>query len=279
MNIRTFMSGVIALLPIVATLTLVAWVGGFIYSYFGPGSAIGRVLTSLGLGLVGSPLVAYLVGLVIIATLIYGLGVVVESSLQPRLYGQLDAMMQRIPLVGMVYDLSKRFVGMLDRKDAKDVEEHESGLVLHRRPGQRRRSRAAAEAGHHHGRGRALSRRAGAVRSDPVRRNVGLRAGEMGGAGRDAGRRPDEHLRVDGRGVAEGDPQYRRCSGRVAATALNEGEWIMAGTVDFAPGGYRFIPSVFQYSGGVAAQPGHDIQRVRFRSPVPLAQGSRRSSA
>jgi hypothetical protein len=47
----------------------------------------------------------------------------------------------------------------------------------------------------------------------------------------------------------------------------------MAGTVDFAPGGYRFIPSVFQYSGGVAAQPGHDIQRVRFRSPVPLAQG------
>ena len=57
------MSGVIALLPIVATLALVAWVGGFIYSYFGPGSAIGRVLTSLGLGLVGSPLVAYLVGL------------------------------------------------------------------------------------------------------------------------------------------------------------------------------------------------------------------------
>ena len=110
MNIRTFMSGVIALLPIAATLAIVAWAGGFIYSYFGPGSAIGRVLTSLGLGLVGSPLVAYLVGLVIIATLIYGLGVVVESSLQPRLYGRLDAMMQRIPLVGMVYDLSKRFV-------------------------------------------------------------------------------------------------------------------------------------------------------------------------
>jgi hypothetical protein len=47
----------------------------------------------------------------------------------------------------------------------------------------------------------------------------------------------------------------------------------MAGAVDFTPGGYRFIPSVFQYSGGVAAQPGHEIQRVRFRSPVPLAQG------
>jgi hypothetical protein len=39
MNIRTFMSGVIALLPIAATLAIVAWAGGFIYSYFGPGSA------------------------------------------------------------------------------------------------------------------------------------------------------------------------------------------------------------------------------------------------
>ena len=102
MNIRTFMSGVISLLPIAATLAIVAWAGGFIYSYFGPGSAIGRLLTSLGLGLVGSPLVAYLVGLVIVAILIYALGVMVESSVAPRLYGGLDTMMQRIPLVGMV---------------------------------------------------------------------------------------------------------------------------------------------------------------------------------
>jgi len=41
----------------------------------------------------------------------------------------------------------------------------------------------------------------------------------------------------------------------------------------FAPGGYRFIPAVFQYSGGVAAEPGFAIRRVRFRAPIPLAQG------
>jgi hypothetical protein len=45
------------------------------------------------------------------------------------------------------------------------------------------------------------------------------------------------------------------------------------GTIDFAPGGYRYIPAVFQYSGGVAAMPGHAIRRVRFRTPVPLAEG------
>jgi hypothetical protein len=47
----------------------------------------------------------------------------------------------------------------------------------------------------------------------------------------------------------------------------------MATTVDFSPGGYRFLPGVFQYSGGAAALPGHAIKRVRFRVPVPLAQG------
>jgi hypothetical protein len=44
-------------------------------------------------------------------------------------------------------------------------------------------------------------------------------------------------------------------------------------TVAFAPGGYRYIPAVFQYSGGVAAEPGFEIVRVRFRKPVPLAEG------
>ncbi len=48
---------------------------------------------------------------------------------------------------------------------------------------------------------------------------------------------------------------------------------------DFVPGGYRFIPSVFQYSAGVAALPGHEIRRVRFRTPVPLKQGFERVEA
>src|SRR5689334_8839506 len=41
----------------------------------------------------------------------------------------------------------------------------------------------------------------------------------------------------------------------------------------FAAGGYRYIPAVFQYSGGVAAQSGFEIVRVRFHQPIPLAVG------
>jgi hypothetical protein len=44
-------------------------------------------------------------------------------------------------------------------------------------------------------------------------------------------------------------------------------------TSDFVPGGYRYIPAVFQYSGGVATLPGFEIQRVQFKYLLPLSQG------
>src|SRR5947208_14052650 len=54
------------------------------------------------------------------------------------------------------------------------------------------------------------------------------------------------------------------------------GRSTMAGAADFSAGGYRFLPSVFQFSAGVAALSGYAIERVRFRSPVPLNLGFER---
>jgi hypothetical protein len=47
----------------------------------------------------------------------------------------------------------------------------------------------------------------------------------------------------------------------------------MTTAADFAAGNYRFIPGVFQYSGGAAAHDGYAIERVRFHEPVPLKEG------
>jgi len=41
----------------------------------------------------------------------------------------------------------------------------------------------------------------------------------------------------------------------------------------FRAGGYRYIKAVFQYSGGVAAEPGFEIVRARLAKPVALADG------
>ena len=47
-------------------------------------------------------------------------------------------------------------------------------------------------------------------------------------------------------------------------------------TQDFAAGNYRYIPAVFQYSSGVAANTDFEIERVRFDTWVPLAEGFKR---
>jgi len=53
----------------------------------------------------------------------------------------------------------------------------------------------------------------------------------------------------------------------------------MAAVEEFRPGGYRFIPGGFQFSGGVAAAAGYEIRRCRFRAPVPLKEGFARIEA
>jgi hypothetical protein len=47
----------------------------------------------------------------------------------------------------------------------------------------------------------------------------------------------------------------------------------MAEIVAFEPGGYRYVAGVFQYSAGVAAEPGFELERVRLAEPLPLARG------
>ncbi len=47
----------------------------------------------------------------------------------------------------------------------------------------------------------------------------------------------------------------------------------MTATRTFPEGGFRFIPGVYQYSAGVAAEPGFALERVRFAEPVPLMRG------
>jgi hypothetical protein len=53
-------------------------------------------------------------------------------------------------------------------------------------------------------------------------------------------------------------------------------ETVTDATREFAAGGYRYIPAVFQYSAGVAALPGYEIRRQQFNTPIPLQEGFER---
>lgn len=125
--LRTFLAGLLALLPIALTLFVTAWIASLIASYAGPGSFLGSLIIALGrsLGLELSPssTVAYLLGLAIILAAIFVLGLLVESGLRTfisYILSSVDWLIMRIPLVSTVYDLSKRFVAIVDRGSDKD---------------------------------------------------------------------------------------------------------------------------------------------------------------
>lgn len=114
---RIFLAGLLVLLPIVLTMVVTAWVAQLLHDYAGPDSMVGKLIVLLGLNLVSSQTGAYLLGFLIILGCVFGLGLIVESRLRPWVEGGLDWLMMRIPLVSNVYDLSKRFVAIMDRGD------------------------------------------------------------------------------------------------------------------------------------------------------------------
>jgi uncharacterized membrane protein len=114
---RTFIAGLLVVLPLVLTLVLVVWVANVIITFVGPQSVIGHLLIAIGFGLSAVPWLAYLSGVLIVAFFIYVLGVIVESRLEQSFHRIVGGVMQRIPLIGYIYDLAKRLIAILERKD------------------------------------------------------------------------------------------------------------------------------------------------------------------
>ncbi|MEM7192454.1 MAG: hypothetical protein AAF405_06220, partial [Pseudomonadota bacterium] len=63
---RIFVSGALALLPIMVTVLVTAWLGSLVATFAGPGSFLGTLITSLGLNISSSYNLAYFLGLGII---------------------------------------------------------------------------------------------------------------------------------------------------------------------------------------------------------------------
>jgi uncharacterized membrane protein len=61
------------------------------------------------------------IGIAVVLLAVYMLGLFVEAGFQRRLQPFIDSSIRRIPLVGNVYDLAHRFVGMLERKEQTDL--------------------------------------------------------------------------------------------------------------------------------------------------------------
>jgi len=118
--LRLFVTGLLAALPLAATIAIFAWVVSLLLDWLGPGSAFGGVLKAIGIGVAGSEVIGYLVGVGVLVAAVFGLGVLVETGVQRGLTRLIDALVTRIPLVNTVYGVIRRMVELLSQRDQGD---------------------------------------------------------------------------------------------------------------------------------------------------------------
>jgi uncharacterized membrane protein len=119
--VRTLVTGLLALLPLTATLLLLGWVWTFLAKYLGPDSPVGQLLTGVGLGVTQSELIGYLLGLLLVVIAVYAFGLLVETGLQRGLARLFDSLMQRIPVVRTIYDVAQKLVALFARKEDDEM--------------------------------------------------------------------------------------------------------------------------------------------------------------
>ncbi|MCU0968309.1 MAG: DUF502 domain-containing protein [Rubrivivax sp.] len=115
--LRIFITGLLAALPLAATVAVFAFAANILVQWLGPDSAVGRVMIAIGLGVTGSEIVGYLIGVGLVALGIFLLGLLVETGLQRGVARIVSAVVSRIPVVRTVYDLAHKMVGLFSQRD------------------------------------------------------------------------------------------------------------------------------------------------------------------
>jgi uncharacterized membrane protein len=119
--LNVFVTGALAALPLAATVLIFVWGARLVVAWLGPESLIGSALVSIGLGVTGSELVGYVIGVLVVLALIFLLGLLIQTRLRGLLAGLLNGFVQRIPVVRNVYDLARKFVDLLAQREKEGL--------------------------------------------------------------------------------------------------------------------------------------------------------------
>jgi uncharacterized membrane protein len=119
--LNIFVTGALAALPLAATLLILVWGAQLVYAWLGPSSLVGGALVSIGLGVTGSELVGYAIGVLVVLALIFLLGLLVQTRLRGVLGAALDNVVQRIPIVRTVYDLARKFADLIAQREQEGL--------------------------------------------------------------------------------------------------------------------------------------------------------------
>lgn len=117
----TWLTGLLVMTPLVVTLALFAWFLNLVYGLVGPDTVVGRLSAALGYPFSSTPGLAYLFGTLVLIAAIYLLGLLARTRLKGPIAALTDRTVRRVPLLGEVYGLTDRFVGLLHKKQEADI--------------------------------------------------------------------------------------------------------------------------------------------------------------
>ena len=118
---RTFMAGLLAALPLALTIAIIVWLVEFLHRHIGPQSQFGKMLGSVGLSFVNSESTAYLIGILAALSLIYLLGLLVQTGMKNRWHALIDGLMERLPVVKTIYSALKKLLDIFETRDPSDM--------------------------------------------------------------------------------------------------------------------------------------------------------------
>lgn len=120
---RLFMSGLLAILPLVLTVAIIGWVANFLRSYVGPDTMIGELIRSLGVQLDQNAqgTAAYLLGVIVVMSALIGLGILFELGAKRIYQATLEWVMKKIPLVGNLYGSLRQLIELFDKSEQTEL--------------------------------------------------------------------------------------------------------------------------------------------------------------
>lgn len=118
-GLGAFLTGLFFLAPIILTVIVLDWLGGYLGAAVGPESFIGRTIASGGSVIIGGRVeaTAFWVGMTLTLVLIALLGLLVQTSLRRRLEQGFDRFIDRVPVLRSVYRPIAQLVRLLGPQD------------------------------------------------------------------------------------------------------------------------------------------------------------------
>lgn len=117
----TWLTGLLLLLPVALTAAVLIWAFSLVNRLVGPGSFVGGLFSAVGYSFSDHPDAAYVLGTLVLIAAIYVLGLIAQLGLKGPLKRLAYVTLRRIPIVGSLYKLADRFVGLLDQKQEADI--------------------------------------------------------------------------------------------------------------------------------------------------------------